>query len=171
MFGLGQLIPEDLKTRVSIWLVLGAPDQPSRDEIWHALCHARYISSYLHAFRRSISQQYPHRTDLVDLADTFEKVLRSEHGGELPETLFEDWGHKRSNQGDDRIHFTPGQRKTLHVIHQRWKDKETVRKEFSGLVEAKSLLVLVDDLNPKRVERMASFMREWIRSHKCCPAY
>jgi hypothetical protein len=168
MFGLGQLFSEDLKTRVSSWLELGAPDQPSRDEIRAAYLNARYIKWLLNEVRKGVRYRHPHRTDVLALVRSFEQVLRSEHGGELPETLFEDWEEKRGYSRDDRVHFTPGQRETMSIILQRWKDWATVSKEFEPLLDGVGFKA---NLRLKTLEKKAKFMREWIRSHQSCPAY
>ncbi|EFE32545.1 uncharacterized protein ARB_00731 [Trichophyton benhamiae CBS 112371] len=100
-------LPDDRKCRVAYWLM---------DYVQCALCH----------FRSEVKTRYPHRVDIIDIAEKVERSIIYEHGGMEPKTLL------RTLRGETPRSkpLTPEGLKTCDQILARWQDHDAIKKEF-----------------------------------------
>lgn len=133
---------------------------PSDDEIWQAKSHSSLCLLYLETVQRWAREgkfsSDRINNDIAALTDKAFQTLRDEHGGLLPEGLFDRWLRRRQTDFDHHI-YSPEERQALRKIMERWSDSD----EFMALSPPPR--VPIKDLS---ASQYVDYLRRWLQEHR-----
>ena len=80
-------------------------------------------------FQFEVKHRYPHRTDILGIAEKVEQSIRSEYGGIMPGDLFDIYERREATSQN----LTPREIETLQKLLAKWQDTTAIEKEYSFL--------------------------------------
>lgn len=107
---------------------------PSDEELDRVAMNADIVAGTLDDMVTAIERFFPHLEDsMIPLIKTVEDALCEDSGGTSPEEVLGLWRDKRGKVNDCKIFTSPGEKKAMMVIYNRWSDRKKINHDFWGL--------------------------------------
>ncbi|EGD96761.1 hypothetical protein TESG_04192 [Trichophyton tonsurans CBS 112818] len=80
-------------------------------------------------FESEVKRRYPHRTDILGIAEKVQQSIRSEYGGIMPGDLFNIYEMREATSQT----LSPREVETFQWFLAKWLDRPAIEKEYSFL--------------------------------------
>lgn len=161
---------QQIRTWANNWIdYLTMSGRPNQREMYQGSFNASRVTSRLTISKRRIRQQFPHRTDVIQLIDNVLQALLDDHNGMEPDSLLFMWW-----ENSQWYYFaTPDEKESVISILERWEDIETLKKKFWAVKidEHDDIGRRGSKLSEERVLQLEQCLRNWLQERRDGTAY